>query len=58
MQLYKGKQLPLRKEDYEIDLLMLLMETLSEVHVFIIKVKRKIAQTGWTNKGKDKTIPS
>ena len=46
------------KEEYEIDLLMLLMETLSEVHVFIIQVKRKIAQTVWTDKGKDKIIPS
>ena len=46
MQLYKVKQLPLRKEEYEIDPLVLLVETLSKVHIFIIQVKRKIAQTG------------
>ena len=44
MQLYKRDQLPLRKEeDIKSTFLMLLMEALSEVHVFIIRVKRKIA---------------
>ena len=35
----------------------LLMETLSEKHAFIIRVKKKLRSGGgWTNKGKDKTI--
>ena len=44
MQLCKGEQLPLRKEEnIKTTFLMLLTEALSEVHVFIIRVKRKIA---------------
>ena len=44
MQLYMGEQLQLKKEEnMKSTFLMLLMEALSEVHDFIIRVIRKIA---------------
>ena len=44
MQLYKGEATSIEKRtEYKSDLLMMLMEALLEVHVFIIRVKRKFA---------------